>query len=57
MWPLSDWCPLASAPPAPCLQSELEVEDAAADLLLGPADERETDRLHAVNQEEDAILA
>ncbi|KAI7843001.1 hypothetical protein COHA_003334 [Chlorella ohadii] len=36
--------------------SEVEVEDAAVDLLLGPADERATSTRHAVNAEEELIL-
>ncbi|PRW33710.1 raffinose synthase isoform B [Chlorella sorokiniana] len=36
--------------------SEVEVEDAAVDLLLGPADERDTNTRHAVNAEEELIL-
>jgi len=34
----------------------VEVEDAAVDLLLGPADERATSTRHAVNAEEELIL-
>ena len=39
-----------------CPQSEVEVEDATMDLLLGPADERDTNTRHTVNAEEELIL-
>jgi hypothetical protein len=38
------------------LQSEVELEDAVVDLVMGPADERETNTLHAMHAEEEEIL-
>ncbi|KAL4419946.1 hypothetical protein ABPG75_007044 [Micractinium tetrahymenae] len=40
----------------PHTQSELELEDAVMDLVIGPADERETNTRHTVNKEEEEIL-
>ncbi|KAL4420352.1 hypothetical protein ABPG77_006159 [Micractinium sp. CCAP 211/92] len=37
-------------------ESELELEDAVMDLVIGPADERETNTRHTVNKEVEQIL-
>eukprot|EP00887_Chlorella_sp_A99_P005545 scaffold1.g5545.t1 len=38
-------------------QSEVEVEEAAVDLVIGPADERETNTVHTLSAEEEQILS
>ena len=53
--------PPQSPAPLPCTptpppQTEVELEDAALDLLMGPAEERETNTRHAVNAEVERIL-
>ena len=42
--------------PVPVLQSEVELEDVVVDLLMGPADERQTSTHHAMHAEEEQIL-